>query len=692
MEKKIFNVVSFSGGKDSTAMLLKMIEEKIDIDCVLFCDTGLEFPQMYEHIDKVERETGIHITRVKAENSFEYYMFDYPVARRDDSPVKMRYGDVKGFGMLAKYDLPPQSFYIKREAVSYSYPYYDEAIVRVFDPDGFLKARINIPDIDLFEAEIPISDGKIGNWRISVSGGNNGDKVTLGIPDTDIWGIRGEMTLGMTENTLHEGYMYMAKTTNYEDRNLWHNNILPSGFLFGEASGNAQISVSDINGNFICKTETNGKRKNFMLDPINEGEILKIKIDGNGGGVAFDGVPGLICPTKEAAEELKGGTVKVSNGFCFAGPLQASIYERMVELSETRNFDASLEWPTSIPENADLMKEVLFVGKYSPISDIELRFDNQIFDKNNPYFGQIIADDGTRWSSAGGLATAATQSGELNPAYQNEAVINRAVLNGLSEILYTQGDGIVRNKNTFQDSGYPFSGFFFLFNEHLSATYLMLKDYLDEKTDKLWREMMLDIGDKAAYVRCYQSNQWAFMIDGHLNIYLATGEERFLRYFKTQMKAFLDNDFGPSSKFGQHPAGYFLEEYGPDGNYQSLNLFVIVGCYNKYKQISTTDEMYQKLKNGIEKALYFNRFYWLKQPDGSIYSPTHINGRTTSAMGTPSYPGDYMAKAEFPLGYTRWLMNEQRKENSGFGSSSQVNNEEWAIHVINSLLPTNGVY
>ena len=57
MEKTIFNVVSFSGGKDSTAMLLKMIEEKIPIDCILFCDTGLEFPQMYEHIDKIEKET-----------------------------------------------------------------------------------------------------------------------------------------------------------------------------------------------------------------------------------------------------------------------------------------------------------------------------------------------------------------------------------------------------------------------------------------------------------------------------------------------------------------------------------------------------------------------------------------------------------------------------------------------------------
>ncbi len=92
MEKTIFNVVSFSGGKDSTAMLLKMIEEKIPIDCILFCDTGLEFPQMYEHIDKIEKETGLTITRVKSPDTFEYLMFDKSVNRREDSPVRIKYG------------------------------------------------------------------------------------------------------------------------------------------------------------------------------------------------------------------------------------------------------------------------------------------------------------------------------------------------------------------------------------------------------------------------------------------------------------------------------------------------------------------------------------------------------------------------------------------------------------------------
>lgn len=71
------HVVSFSGGKDSTAMLLKMIEENIKIDEIIFCDTGVEFPAMYEHIHKVERYIERPITILKSQYTFEYLMFDY---------------------------------------------------------------------------------------------------------------------------------------------------------------------------------------------------------------------------------------------------------------------------------------------------------------------------------------------------------------------------------------------------------------------------------------------------------------------------------------------------------------------------------------------------------------------------------------------------------------------------------------
>ena len=68
-----YHAVSLSGGKDSTCMLLMMIEKQMPIDVVLFADTGMEFPEMYGHLEQLEkhlqRERGLSITKeeVRAE-------------------------------------------------------------------------------------------------------------------------------------------------------------------------------------------------------------------------------------------------------------------------------------------------------------------------------------------------------------------------------------------------------------------------------------------------------------------------------------------------------------------------------------------------------------------------------------------------------------------------------------------------
>lgn len=99
MDKPEYHLVSFSGGKDSTAMLLGMLERGMQIDCILFCDTGLEFPAMYDHIAKLEKDIGRPITRVRAEKSFEELMFHAEIRRKSDSMALKRYGpDIKGYG------------------------------------------------------------------------------------------------------------------------------------------------------------------------------------------------------------------------------------------------------------------------------------------------------------------------------------------------------------------------------------------------------------------------------------------------------------------------------------------------------------------------------------------------------------------------------------------------------------------
>lgn len=84
-EKEKFHAVSLSGGKDSTAMLILMIEKGMPIDAVLTADTGMEFPEIYRHLKKVDRflykRRGIHITYLRHPKGFEYLMFKEPKKR-----------------------------------------------------------------------------------------------------------------------------------------------------------------------------------------------------------------------------------------------------------------------------------------------------------------------------------------------------------------------------------------------------------------------------------------------------------------------------------------------------------------------------------------------------------------------------------------------------------------------------------
>lgn len=58
-------------------MLLGMIERGMKIDEIIFLDTGVEFPAMYDHIKKVKKYINKDITILKAKNSYEYMMFEH---------------------------------------------------------------------------------------------------------------------------------------------------------------------------------------------------------------------------------------------------------------------------------------------------------------------------------------------------------------------------------------------------------------------------------------------------------------------------------------------------------------------------------------------------------------------------------------------------------------------------------------
>lgn len=97
--KEDYYVVSFSGGKDSTAMLLRMLELEMKIDEVVNCDTYMEFSQMYNHIEVIKniiQSKGIKFVTLRNPLSFKYLMLEHQPKRRIVTQAKIN-GNPKGY-------------------------------------------------------------------------------------------------------------------------------------------------------------------------------------------------------------------------------------------------------------------------------------------------------------------------------------------------------------------------------------------------------------------------------------------------------------------------------------------------------------------------------------------------------------------------------------------------------------------
>lgn len=107
-------IASVSFGKDSLAMLLKLIELQYPLDEVVFYDTGMEFEAIYHIRDKVKvllYDKGIKFTELKPKCEFCYKMFEKHVNSKNGTihngyswcGGKCRWGTTEKIQALEKY-------------------------------------------------------------------------------------------------------------------------------------------------------------------------------------------------------------------------------------------------------------------------------------------------------------------------------------------------------------------------------------------------------------------------------------------------------------------------------------------------------------------------------------------------------------------------------------------------------------
>lgn len=606
-------------------------------------------------------------------------------------------GNIRGFGILAEYpEGGPGIVRLERnlkKVVGGKAHYYWQniATLRVFDPNGKLAA---IADLGLQkeivqEYSLKIPKGPAGIWRFSVTAFSS-DNYKISFPETEIWGVRGEMMLGFGKlfpKTLH---LYIPETAE---------------LLIAEVYGWKKAGIPIL---YEGKNIADFRKKGRILSAtgnLPNGKTVSLDVSTllGGKGLAIDGMPGLLCPTPEAAMRLKGGLIEVGDTVV-CGPLQARARKYQLKM-KPEDFKVDLVFPEKAPVNLkDPQLNALLFGKYGGgLSCVASFCDRQLTDVSKRQCGTWIAPEKRKNLSnrrkflkysvpaiftAKNIAMLITAPLELNIAYKNKGLLNRAILADFAKIVMMQGDDLLR-ENDFRTNNYPILHMFFGYQASAEAFY-RLKDLLPEEAREIWREFVVATGDKIAGHMSYESNQWIDVFHGHLQTYLATGEERFRRYFEQFMNAYLDDSFGPASKYGQHPAGYFLEEYGPDGNYDHLNMTTLVECYYLYGKVKNPDPVLtKKIKNGIQKNLEFKKFLWTPGEN----CPTALNCRIyTASISGASFPAVYLAKREFDLAYTRTMFDKMPENGVGFGAimSYIINSDEWALRLIDQELKSKG--
>lgn len=569
----------------------------------------------------------------------------------------------RGFGILAEYgEGGPKTITITRTTLSgFPKPSYWTKWGRlcnltVYDPDGFSAAYLEMGD----QAEatktyvVKIPAGKAGVWRVSVSGGLcpagrfGGDTFKVVLPDSVCWGVRGEKILKLIGDNLPQK-MYLAFLPQNDEFYLTGNNV---AWTFG--------------GGQAIEGEMGSSQHGAQAIQAHRGdnEILELAIDPakKAMNVFVDGLPQTLSPTPEMAKRLKGGAVRCADGLYVEGPLQAKLRNYMLKFK---------------PE--DFACEIASITNALAANQLRA-FTNLVVDAREPDYGRSFRHrnkDGQPMKVCGHdffhYGNNNYNSGmfsDLAARLGTKPLVNRALLSGFADLWDMDSSGIIRN------SGYPGKrpltggridcATMFEICVGICRGYAKLKPLMTPEEEKLYREGVIQVLVKQQGFMCYQSNQWMHILEGFNEAFCATGDARLERALNMQLRAFIANDF--HGKHGQHPAGFFSEEYGPDGNYDQMSSRPMSVIYHTYSQQPTADpELVTLMKDCLERNFRFRSIFAVPDPattNGEPYQLAYaMNHRTDGPTHFDSHHTLNNCSNDFPMAYTIYALGQPwRKE------------------------------
>ena len=139
-------IASVSGGKDSLAMILKILELNYPLTDVVFYDTGMEFNSIYNNINKLKSilsEKNVVLTTLKPKTDFLYDMLIKPHYTKNN---ELKFG-YEWCGRMCRWRTTDKTQTISNYLKSFNEP-YKEYIGIAYDEKERIKDKL-YPLVDL---------------------------------------------------------------------------------------------------------------------------------------------------------------------------------------------------------------------------------------------------------------------------------------------------------------------------------------------------------------------------------------------------------------------------------------------------------------------------------------------------------------------------------------------------------------
>lgn len=580
---------------------------------------------------------------------------------------------VAGFGMAARFAGAPGSIYVARTTVKpesehlWGNPAPPVVFARITDPSGNVVARVDLDYIEngKMEKVVNIPDGEAGIWQIQIINGRMNDVMEIGINGAVSWGIRGEPSVGFTETTPNE---------------LWF--WVPKKFKQANFGSNLNFSVRDSEDAVVAST-TDASRGFVKFDmttaALKPETAYKVVFSENARPTfAMLGVPKLLSPTKEMAEDLQGNYVYGEDGMQFHGPLQKRARDAALEIYNKRggDFSYTYEKPDKLPDEIYNPIGEANIMSAGGVAAVNATLEDQCLDPASPYFGGKVGRNIVQGKASypenswevdyypaytnGQLFTSAISSNaQLNYLYGNQALIDRATIYLLYAIYSTNDMMTIDDTNPSARVGHNYyftHGNFYL--EYMTAYYYALKNYISPEYSAIIKEGLEIMTDKMMNFRGGGvSNQYTHSVISAMYMYLATGEERYHTYFKRGVRVAYGQTKGWDTYIGTAPAGYAIENYGCDASYYQMNVNFMGHFHELYCSSPMADpETVDIINNAINNAMNFESMFHGHKIDGlNVGSPRHFTSRTDSDITNRGGHAGYSKLIDsFPIARRMW--------------------------------------